>query len=492
MEKLPPEIHTVIISYACTSPSTAISLSLVSKYFRDVSEIYRWKSVSLTSAVQIIAFAKLVESRSPMKCATTSCGKSKSISARKQNTPHTQITASPDTQELRNWPIYDLFVSDKDNSRDLSCPLDCDPTHFSLQRASRYAQLPTALRTILTYATPTLLTLSIFSDTRAYEESVDLVSAVLSFNYPLVRELTLRAGCTPAQVMGPPGEPAVDHGNAGSSDGLALDVCRMPALQRLHLALPYHGFENGNLDATYRLLYFLAPRAFAEAVHSEENEGDDSEVLVDAENGTPRSALSHLRFTMLDKWGSRRVVEVLHAELAALHIVAPTLALPPAPSDWDIPLAATASHIAWARLLPTTLSLFAIQPSPTSTFYCSCCMDLRGDVDVMRVLERMGEVADKERFLYLQRRSIKIRKCRTDPAEVAGYGFVEAQLDWQERIQGEAGCWRAREDIDLDCESDTSVPPFQISPRTSTAGKQRRTKAFMSRVGNAFKKLKVW
>ncbi|KAJ3558007.1 hypothetical protein NM688_g1168 [Phlebia brevispora] len=467
METLPPEIHALIFSYACTFPATSVSLSLVSKYFREASEPYRWYCVSLNGYEQVVKFARTLQRQLQAKVngAKGKC----TIAGRKHNASHRS-----EATDKRIWPIYHLFVGDRDGHRYINCPSDCDPSHFSLQYASRYSQFPPALREILAYAAPSLVTLSFFSDSHSFEESVSSVMVVLSLAYPRLRELTLRAGCTPSQVMGP-AELQTRHD------------CRMPMLGRLHLALPYHGFENGNLDATHRLVQTIAPRAFTAAQRDNSSDADGGADL-------SNSALSYLRFTMLDKWGSKRVVEVIHAELAESHIVSPSLALPAPPSDWDIPLTASASRVTWPRLVPPTISLFAIQPSPTSTFYCSCCMDLRGDVDVMRILERMAEVADKQRFLYLDRRSIKIRKCRTDPMEVAGYGFAEAKMDWLERMQGEEGCWHAREGVESEDDSESS---FHRSPIASpiTVGKSRsarRARAMMSRVGDAFKKLKLW
>ena len=118
-------------------------------------------------------------------------------------------------------------------------------------------------------------------------------------------------------------------------------------------------------------------------------------------------------------------------------------------------------------------------------------MDLRGDVDVMRILERMAEVSDKERFLCLERRPINVRKCRTDPMEVAGYGFVEARMDWLERMEDGGGCWRVREDFDCDDGSLEGSPPAAPTPMPDVRNKTRKG-ALMSRFGHALKKFKIW
>lgn len=473
MEKLPAEIHSLIFSYASTFPSTAVSLSLVSKYVRDVSEPYRWQCIALNGYDQVVKFAKGLE-KGDTKKSSSGKGKGLTLAGRKycSLSQHASET-TPDKGPAR--PIYHMFVSDRDCRRYIPCPANYDPTHFSLQY---YSQFPPALKAALAYAAPTLVTLSFFSDSHSFEESVSSVNAVLSLAYPHLRELTLRACCTPSQVMGPP-------------ELVARPACNMTQLARLHLALPYHGFDNGNLLATHRLVQTIAPFAYVQGQDNDKDAKGDGNSSQTAD--VPVSALSHLRFTMLDKWGSKRVVEVIHAELAALRIVSPSLSLPAPPPDWDIPLTASASRVTWAQLLPPTIALFAIQPSPTSTFYCSCCMDLRGDVDVMRILERMAEAADKARFLYLDRRPIRVRRCRTDPMEVAGYGFVEARLDWEQRMRGGEGCWSAREDMDSEGDSsETSLGPISPPVPMRKTRKGGHPRVLMSRVGSAFKKLKVW
>ena len=472
MDKLPPEIHELIFSFACTAPSTSASLALVSKYFRDTSQPFKWQCVALNGCNQVLKFARAIGRGERVKSPSYG-SRCKALLHRRSS-----ITAIHETAVVyRRPPIYHLFLSDRGSHRYVSRPSNCDPAHFASQYVSRYSQFLPAFREILFYAAPTLTTFSLFSDSFSFDENVSSLQTVLSSTFPQLRELTLRACCTPAQVMG------LVHQKHFQ--------CNMPALQRLHLALPYHGFDNGNLGATHRLVRTIArnayPTGYDSDVEGEEHEQVDMDVTPDAD-----SAFSHLRFTMLDKWGSKRVVEVIHAELAELKIVTPSLTLPAPPSDWDIPLSAVASRVTWARLLPPRLALFAIQPSPTSTFYCSCCMDLRGDVDVMRILERMAEVADKERFLCLDRRPINVRRCRTDPMEVAGYGFAEARMDWLERMEGGGGCWRLREDFDCDDVSPLGSPPAAPSPIPATMGKRGGHRPLISRFGNALKRFKIW
>lgn len=400
MERCPPEIHVRIFSYACTDDgTTGCALSLVSHYFREVSYPCQWQCISLAGFKRVVRLAR-----------------------------ETQVIR-------RRKPVYHLFLSDR-----YSPPPNCYP-HPEDHTAYELELLP-ALCTIMEYASDSLETLSFFSDACFYD-GASAVRHLLSFPYPRLKELTLRACCTPRQLAGPlPG------------DSLP---CQTPSLERLHLALPYHGFSSDNLQATHNLVQSISP------------------------------SVSHLRFTMLDKWGSRRVVEVVHAELAAAGIVTPVLHLPP--SDWDSPSTTVAHAVTWERLLPHGLQFFAIQPSPTSTFYCSCCMDLRGDVDVMRILERISEVADIQRFAYMDRRPIRVRKCRTDPMEVAGYGYAEAKYDWGSRIQGQDGCWRQKDAPDADVES--MVEKRCHSPAALVFVPKRRTSR-ISKLRNVVRRFKMW
>ncbi|KAI0802013.1 hypothetical protein BC629DRAFT_160810 [Irpex lacteus] len=328
-------------------------------------------------------------------------------------------------------PIHHLFLSDRRSELVLSSTDDYETKFLSI------------FASVLQYAAPTLRSLSFFSDASFYY-GAQSVSQCLSTPYPFLQELTIRACCTSSRLV-------------GNQSGDTLP-CNMPDLTHLHLALPYHGLSRDGLQATHNLVRSIS------------------------------SAISHLRFTMLDKWGSRRVIEVIHSELSESGIVPAVLDLPP--SDWDSPRTATASPVNWDRLLPDNLKLFAIQPSPTSTFYCSCCMDLRGDVDVMRILERMSDLADKERFVYMERRPIRVRKCRTDPMEVAGYGLIEARGDWLERIHGGGGCWRQKDDEDID--SMNAAVARAPSPDVLALRPNRKPGRRMTKLKNAFRKWKIW
>ncbi|EKM51584.1 uncharacterized protein PHACADRAFT_261815 [Phanerochaete carnosa HHB-10118-sp] len=380
--------------------TTGCALSLVSRYIREVSYPYQWQCISLAGFKRVLQLAREMRGASGRR------------------------------------PIYHLFLCDR-----YSPPPDCFP-HPDDQTAYDLDLLP-ALSTILEYASQTLETLVFFSDTCFYNGAIG-VRHLLSFPYPHLRELTVRACCTPRQLASPrPGDVLPSY---------------TPRLERLHLALPYHGMSSDNLQATHNLVHSISP------------------------------TISHLRLTMLDKWGSRRVVEVVHAELAAVGIVPRVFDLPP--PDWDSPSTAIALPVTWDRLLPDGLRFFAIQPSPTSTFYCSCCMDLRGDVDVMRILERISVVANKDRFAYMDRRPIAVRRCHTDPMEVAGYGYVEARSDWVERVGDGHGCWKQKEIINPEDE-DALVDGYRRSP-SSIVFIPKSPSSRISKLRNAVKRLKVW
>lgn len=399
MDSCPPEIHARIFSYACTDDGvTGCSLSRVSKYVRQVSSPYIWQSIALTAYTRVVRFSNLLGRTSAQRA------------------------------------IHHLFICDRHIS-----PLDSSYDDHSVTYDNVFVP---ALVAVLEYASHTLVTLSYFSDA-CFVEGAAGVRRCLAVPYPRLKDMTLRACCTPSQL-------------AGTQRGDSI-VCDTPNLTHLHLALPYHGFSSDNLQATHNLVQSI------------------------------NRVITHLRFTMLDKWGSKRVVEVMHAELAQAGIVSAVLDLPP--SDWDSPRTAKAKPVTWDRLLPASLDLFAIQPSPTSTFYCSCCMDLRGDVDVIRVLEQIARTADQDRFVYMDRRPIRVRRCRTDPMEVAGYGYAEAKQDWLERLGQGDGCWKPKEDMDWGIDSCDDIP-CSSTPIYLPVAKRRSSRTSLLR--KAFKKLKVW
>lgn len=402
MDRCPPEIHERIFSYACRSdPTTGCSLSLISHYIREVSAPYHWQSIALAGFQRVVQLASQI----------------RHIKGKK--------------------PIYHLFLCDRPPSSQ-HCVLH--PDDYSAYDSDF---LP-ALCTVLAYACATLETLSFFSDASFFQGAI-AVRHLCSFPYPHLKELTLRACCTPRQLAG--------------SQPRDMLLCQTPVLEKLHLALPYHGFSNDNLQATHNLVQSISPD------------------------------VTHLRFTLLDKWGNRRVVEVIHAELAASGIVAPVLDLPSSQLPGGASTA-VAFPVTWDRLLPPNLSFFAMQPSPNDAFYCSCCMDLRGDMDVIRILERMSEKADHTRFGYMRRRSVSPRSCSSNPIEVAGYGYVEAKQDWMERIYEGDGCWKQKEVPDLDVDLTVDQRP-QRPPSVDTTRKSASRASRLFRLANAVRRLRT-
>ncbi|KAJ7252496.1 hypothetical protein C8J57DRAFT_1187556 [Mycena rebaudengoi] len=67
MNQAPPEICAHIFSFACTdSGYTGRSLSLVSKYFHEVSKPAKLQSIALYGRAQILAFAALLDRPHPI------------------------------------------------------------------------------------------------------------------------------------------------------------------------------------------------------------------------------------------------------------------------------------------------------------------------------------------------------------------------------------------------------------------------------------------
>ncbi|KAI0670889.1 hypothetical protein C8Q78DRAFT_1190269 [Trametes maxima] len=417
MDTCPLEIQILIFSYACTDDgSTGRSLSLVSHTFRELSFPFQWYSLAIYGHDQATAFAKTLYSQLP------------SFSSQR--------------------PIFNLFVSTRNPSKAFD--------HISLQMPSTW---PGVLRSILRYAAPTLRTLAV-ACFEAPMDSAIILSQALRVHYPCLTELTIRGRCTLLQLSRPSSlfversDHTWDETDVGDEpvQAATMDMVTwppIPSLRRLHLACAFQGLARGT-HAEHVLVNELAP------------------------------SLTHLRLSVLDFWGSKRIAEILHAECAEGGISSPTLTVWPTrilPAPIEFPTIATrrassartssnrlslarlpplthtavgrasssdpgstthkATRVTWDKIIPQsdTFSMFAFQPPPTelADFYCSCCMDVRGDGDVMRVFEALARDSN-ERFLYVP--------C----LKKSGYGFEAAKADWLSRIEGSPGCWSARQE----------------------------------------------
>ncbi|CAL1712951.1 unnamed protein product [Somion occarium] len=391
MDKCPPEIHARIFAFACTDDgTTGRSLSHVSRYIRIASFPYQWQSLCLVGAKCVTRFAELT-----------------SVAEERRSIHHLFI--SDDAEGLRPpHAAYNALPND----------LPCKSVHD-----------------VLSYAAATLQTLTFFSSAHYHGSAVPL-SHLLAIHYPNLTELTIRSHCTPVQL-------------ASTASNLKLSLCEVPSLQRLHLAIPCHGFSYGNLERTRELVHTIGPN------------------------------ITHFRVSMLDRWGGKRVAEVVHAELAQLKIVNSTIDL--SPIDADLPQFANAPEVTWNRLLPESLEMFVLQPSPTLNFYCSCCMEFRGDLDVMRLFDRLSEEGEGSLFLYIAPFNMKCK----GPMNNAGYGAEEAMVDWLERIRDTDGCWQRRDEQpeDLPSNSRTSGPiqsvPAIVEPRDPPRRSRGKRRSFV-------------
>ncbi|KAH9947631.1 hypothetical protein B0H21DRAFT_778444 [Amylocystis lapponica] len=373
MDICPPEIHALICSYACTDDgTTGLSLSQVSRYIRQVSSPFQWQCLAISGIPQARAFMRTLRG----------------------------------TADAEHRPIYHLFLSTR-------TPGGADDVTdgWPLVPMEEWVAWPPLQSAILHHAAPTLQTLTLASfDT--VQHSAFCIADLFRIPLPQLAELTIRGRCTPAQLACAVHTAADTPGSPSNSDADrkldAFGPCTRPNLRRLHLACSYHGFAYGT-KATHELVQLLSPGP------------------------------THLRISMLDKWGSRRVAEVLHAECAERGIVSALLDLPALRTlpARQVPRTAVAKRVAWPRVLPEGVHEFVIQPPPTSAtnFYCSCCMDLQGDRDVMRVFVAMARDAD-ERFLYLPAK------------DKYGYGYAEAKSDWLERIEEGGGCWKEKTSVE--------------------------------------------
>ncbi|OJT15185.1 hypothetical protein TRAPUB_8289 [Trametes pubescens] len=389
----------LIFEFACTDGGSAgRSLALVSRTVRELSYPYQWNSLAIYGYEQAATFAKLLYSQ-------------------------------PLAPRLPNRPILHLFVSSRPAKHAF------DYVHFHMPNP-----WPGVVRSILRHAALTLKTLAMIS-LESPMDSAMLLSQALSLHYPCLVELTIRGRCTPEQLD--QAKRNYDVVTAAIPDGETSDAIwpSIPSLRRLHLICAFNGLGRST-QAEHTLISQLAP------------------------------SLTHLRFTVLDLWGSKRIAEIVHAECAQSGIMDPYIELgdpssanatsgtstprahPARLENTCIPHSTTplaiqstfnpsgpllkASRVTWDRVLPPAgrLELFAFQPPPVSNtdFYCSCCMDARGDRDVMRVFEALARASDG-RFLYIPRRVRTV------------YGLEEAEADWLDRMKGLQGCWAARQEL---------------------------------------------
>ncbi|KAI0648159.1 hypothetical protein C8Q79DRAFT_557750 [Trametes meyenii] len=464
MDACPPEIQILILSYACTDDgSTGRSLSLVSRSFRELSYPFQWNSLSIYGHDQATAFTKMLYSQLPMS--------------------------------FSHRPILHLFVSTRTSSEALD--------HVTIQTPSTW---PGILRSIIRYAAPTLQTLAVVCF-EAPMDSAIILSQVLRIHYLCLTELTIRGRCTPLQLSQPSSLfiERSDHalGDTGVEDEpvqTTMDVATwppIPTLRRLHLACAFQGLARGT-QAEHALVNGLAP------------------------------SLTHLRLSVLDLWGSNRIAEILHAECAESGVASPTLTVWPTggpPPAVNFPTIATrrassartssnrlslarlpplthaavgraaspdpgpatrkAIRVTWDKVIPQygTFIMFAFQPPPTelADFYCSCCMDVRGDGDVMRVFEALARASD-ERFLYVP--------C----LKKSGYSFEEAKTDWLARIEGSPGCWGARQEErerQIAVGAGVSHPTAEQALDRPPNGRHRRAISFKAAV-KQLQKVKFW
>ena len=71
-------------------------------------------------------------------------------------------------------------------------------------------------------------------------------------------------------------------------------------------------------------------------------------------------------------------------------------------------------------------------------------MELRSDVNVMRLLEKLSETSQDDFFTMIPQRSNNPRLFPRFPIHDTVYSLEEAVEDWSGRIRDLAGCWERR------------------------------------------------
>lgn len=458
MQNCPPEIHAYIFELACTDGGAAgLALSSVSHYVRAISAPYQWYTLAVAGTAQTVRLIERIRSFNPPS----------STSPSEEQQPGVSESAKGKGKgkaKLSGPPITHLFVSNRTASQarelrytkmvatgDLAERHRVEATFDN--EADAWAR---AVRALFAYAAPTLRSLAMMCyDIHVSPNGRLFFSDLKRYRFPFLEELSIRGGfdtrlrdydgAVSTAALRQRGAQA--HGGDGGGGGYDSertetgsrepgsehmedddDEPTLPALRRLHLASPI------SFDLFLHRLRPLAPK------------------------------LSHVRLSELLAFDFD-MVRALHSELSERGIV-PAQFPRLREQQWSVEPRAV--PVDWERFLPPpeTLRRLVVQPAqlpPAPEQLCGCCSGYYRVDDMTRLLREMARDAEGRRGLPREEKDDGTGEGEVEKDESAfvflppgprhnAYSFDEGYRDWLGRTAGERGCWKERDEVDIDAE----------------------------------------
>jgi hypothetical protein len=466
MQKCPSEIHAFIFELACTDGgATGVALSAVSRYVRAMSAPYQWYSLAITGTTQTVRFAERIRHFSFSSSSSSSSQPHRpSVSA----DPVEVAEGKGKGKKLSGPTITHLFISNRTapRARELRY-LEMGATRDMAERrrieavfnaeADAWAR---AVRVLFAYASPTLRTLAMMCyDIHVSPNGRLFFSDLRRYRFPRLEELSIRGGfdarlrdydgivgsvtvrLRSAAVEGAgEGEDGEEEEEEERGDAATVgmmkrpgengeELATLPALRRLHLASPI------SFDLFLQRLRPLAP------------------------------GLTHIRLSELLAF-DYDMVRALHSELAERGVVPARF---PQLRDRQWNAEPRAEPVNWERYLPPpgTLRRLVVQPSqlpPSPEQLCGCCSGYYRVDDMTRLLREMAREAQSsspcveggEEEEEEELRSVAYVFLPPGPRHNA-YRFEEGYRDWIGRAAGEGGCWKERDQVDIDAKPEELI-----------------------------------
>ncbi|ETW75745.1 hypothetical protein HETIRDRAFT_422408 [Heterobasidion irregulare TC 32-1] len=398
MNNCPLEIHAYIFELACTDDGrTGRALSAVNRYIRHASAPYQWQSLVIYDLAQAKGFAALL------------------------NTLHDAGTSTDTVTIHTRRLISHLFVSNRTgaSARDIRlsqwhAARTAEERQFTHRRFDLEAEEWTAaIRRILAYAADSVRTLTMMCyDIHISPSGRLFFSDLKGTNFPRLEDLTIRGGFDVKLRDHPNTDSEPDtlvvsqpYAETGASTSRPVETPTLPSLHRLHLICPI------SFELFLQRLRPLAPK------------------------------ISYIRLSELAAF-DLDLCRLLFSELAERQIVPGRL---PGLQGHQWSAEPIAQPVDWEPYLPPSeiLERILLQPSqfpvrPESQ--CGCCTGYYKVDDMIRMLREMARESSGATFVYVP------------PGRRTGTGYAhdEAKRDWESRIDGGAGCWREKKDVDID------------------------------------------
>jgi hypothetical protein len=462
MQKCPSEIHALIFELACTDGgATGVALSAVSRYVRAMSAPYQWYTLAITGTTQTVRLAERIRHFS-FSSSSSSSSSSPSSSPSPLSSEPDPVEVEGKGKKLSGPTITHLFLSNRTapRARELRY-LEMGATRDMAERrrieavfnakADAWAR---AVRVLFAYASPTLRTLSMMCyDIHVSPNGRLFFSDLRRYRFPHLEEISIRGGfdarlrdydgtvgssvtvrLREASVEGAGEDREVEEeeveerrGDAKGHGGKNGEEPTLPALRRLHLASPI------SFDLFLQRLRPLAP------------------------------GLTHIRLSELLAF-DYDMVRALHSELAERGAVPARF---PQLRDQQWNAEPRAEPVNWERYLPPpgTLRHLIVQPSqlpPSPEQLCGCCSGYYRVDDMTRLLREMAREAQSSSSCVEEGEeeegfgSVAYVFLPPGPRHNA-YGFEEGYRDWLGRAAGERGCWKERDQVNIDAKPEELI-----------------------------------